>query len=135
MKPLRTGELARRAGVIRETLRFYERRGLLPRPPRTPSGYRTWPPETVERVRFIRRAQEIGFTLREIRGLLELRVDSRTPCAFVRRRAADKLRDIDRRLTALQRMRAAVRRLVTMCSGRGPVSECPILEALSAERR
>ena len=72
MERLRTGELARQAEVNLETIRFYERQGLLPRPPRTVSGYRTFPPEAVRQVRFIKRAQDLGFSLREVRGLLSL---------------------------------------------------------------
>lgn len=135
MEALRMGELARKAGVIRETLRFYERKGLLPRPPRTPSGYRAYPREMVGRVRFIRQAQESGFSLREIGELLELRVGPWATCAQVRRKATDKLREIDRKMANLRRMRAAMARLTRLCTGRGPVSRCPILEALSAERR
>ena len=87
MKALTIGHLAKEAGVNLETVRYYERRGLLPRPPRSPSGYRLFPAESRKRLRFIRRAQELGFSLREIRELLSLRLAHSTDGAAVRRRA------------------------------------------------
>lgn len=133
METLRAGEVARRAGVNRQTIRYYERRGLLPAPPRTRSNYRAYPADAVLRVRFIQRAQELGFTLEEIRELLSLRAAPRARCADVRRRAEAKVRDIDRRIRTLEVMRGALARLITECSGSGPVTECPILEALDSE--
>lgn len=130
---LRIGDLAQRAGINLETIRYYERRGLLARPPRTESGYRAFPPDAVRRIRFIKRAQELGFSLKEIKELLILRVDARTTCAEVRRRAQAKVADVDQKIRSLNRIRKALLRLTAACTGRGPVSECPILESLDSE--
>lgn len=124
------GELARRAGVNLETLRYYERRGLLPKPPRTPAGYRSFPAGSVGRVRFIKHAQALGFTLAEIKELLALRVDPDTTCADVRQRAEAKVLDIEQRIASLRAMKTALMRLAASCSARGPASECSILESL-----
>jgi len=135
MERLTTGRLAYEGGVNLETVRYYERRGLLPKPPRTPAGYRTFDVEALRRLRFIRQAQALGFSLKEIRELLALRVDPRTSCADVRRRAEAKIADIDQKLGTLRAMRKALIRLTAACAGRGPVSACPILESLEAPRR
>src|SRR2546425_11753674 len=94
MNSLRTAELARRGGVNLETIRYYERRGLLPKPPRTPTGYRTFDAEAVRRLRFIKQAQALGFSLKEVRELLALRIKAGTSCGEVRRRAEAKIADI-----------------------------------------
>ena len=130
MNSLRTGELARQADVNVETLRFYERKGLLPEPPRRTSGYREYPPDTVQRIRFIQRAKELGFTLREVKGLLELRVDPETTCAQVRRQAAEKIADVHQKIADLKTIEQALSKLMKSCSGHGPASDCPILEHL-----
>ncbi|MBA4065702.1 MAG: heavy metal-responsive transcriptional regulator [Isosphaera sp.] len=122
------GQLARQAGVGVETIRFYEREGLLAEPGRLPSGYRRYPPDAVERVRFIRRAQRLGFTLRESKELLDLRDDPDAGQVDARERAIDKLADIDARITELQGMRAELG-LVAVCRGREPVADCPIIAA------
>jgi Hg(II)-responsive transcriptional regulator len=133
MTGLKVGEVAKRAGVNLQTIHYYERRGLLPRPPRTESNYRAYPTEAVLRVRFVKRAQELGFTLKEIKDLLSLRAAPRTRCADVRVRAETKVRDIDDRVRTLEAMRKALTKLIGECSGSGPVSACPILEALNPE--
>jgi len=133
MTGLKIGELAKQATVNLQTIRYYERRGLLPRPPRTVSNYRVYPREAVVRVRFIKRAQELGFTLKEIKELLSLRAAPRARCADVRERAEIKVRDIDDKVRTLQSMRKALHKLIGECSGNGPVSRCPILEALDSE--
>lgn len=130
MQSLTIGEVAKGADVGVETVRFYEREGLISPPPRRRSGYRQYPPETVRRVRFIRRAKALGFTLKEIAELLAMRVDANTSCAQVRVLARAKISDIDERLAALQRVRDALERLARRCRGSGPTSECPILDAL-----
>jgi len=130
---LKIGELARAADVGVETIRYYERRGLLAQPPRRTSGYRQYPPQAVRRVRFIRRAQALGFTLKEIEDLLALRVDDERSCADVRALARAKLEDIERRVAELQQMGRALERVARRCRGRGPTSECPILEVLDEE--
>ncbi len=133
MTGLKVGEVAKQAGVNLQTVHYYERRGLLPSPPRTGSNYRAYPDDAVLRVRFIKRAQELGFTLREIKELLSLKAAPRTRCADVRERAEAKVQDVDARVRTLQAMRRALTKLIGECSGKGPVSECPILEALESE--
>jgi len=133
MKPLTIGQIARRAGVGVETVRFYERQGLLAGPARTASGYRQYTEDVVARLRFIRRAKELGFTLKEIAELLALRLDPETSCAEVRGRARAKIDDIEAKIRDLRRMRQALDKLVASCRGRGPISACPILDALDKE--
>ncbi len=130
MKTLTIGNVAGKAGVNIETLRYYERRGLLPKPPRTGSGYRMYPGDAVTRVRFIKRAQELGFSLREINELLALRVRPRAGCADVLQRAEAKVADIEEKIGDLKRMKKALAKLMDACPGKGPLSDCPILDAL-----
>lgn len=127
---LTVGQLAKRAGVGVPTLRFYERRGLLPPPPRRSSGYREYPVDSVRRVRFIRQAQELGFSLREITELLTLSANPASSCAAVRDKAAEKLIDIEAKLASLTRMRKVLIGLMEACPGDGPAETCPILAAL-----
>jgi MerR family mercuric resistance operon transcriptional regulator len=133
MKALTIGQVARHAGVGIETVRFYERQGLLEEPARKQSGYRQYGEDVVARLRFIRRAKELGFSLKEIKELLALRVDPTTTCAEVRSKAAAKLTDVEQKIEALQRIRKALVKLTAVCRGRGPTSECPILDALDGE--
>jgi MerR family mercuric resistance operon transcriptional regulator len=126
------GEVAARAGVNIQTLRYYERRGLLPRPDRTTSNYRRYSPDAVQRVRFVKRAQALGFSLSEVAELLALRVQRNGRCAGVRRRAEAKLADVEQKLRALRAMRTALVQLVKECRGEAPISACPILEAIDA---
>ncbi len=132
MESLSPSALARAAGVNQQTIRYYERRGLIPAPPRTGSGYREFPPDTLRRVRFIKQAQALGFTLREIQDLLNLRVRSGVGCKDIRERAREKVNDIGEKIATLKRMEEALTRLANRCRGRGPVEECPILDALDA---
>jgi MerR family transcriptional regulator, copper efflux regulator len=127
---LRIGALAAAAGVGRETVRFYERKGLIAEPPRSPAGYRRYPPDSVQRLRFIRRAQELGFTLGEISDLLALRVDEVSACGTVEIRAREKLEQVELKIADLRRMGASLNRLVDKCQAREPTSDCPILERL-----
>ena len=131
--PLAIGSVARLGGVSVETVRFYERQGLIDEPPRKESGYRQYPEEVVRRIRFARRARELGFSLREIKELLLLRFDPKAGCADVKRRAEVKIADIAQRIRTLQRMKRALTGLAAACSGRGSVAECPILQALDSE--
>ena len=133
MNGLTSSKLAKAAGVNVETLRYYIRRGLLPEPPRRDSGYRMYPPENVERLRFIKSAQELGFTLEEIQQLLSLRVDENATAEDVRQQAQEKVTQIDAKIAALQQMRDALAHLVEQCHGEGPTSDCPILDALSLD--
>src|SRR5213596_1331946 len=135
MDGLSTGEIAKQGGVNLETIRYYERRGLLPKPPRTPAGYRAFDAEAVRRIRFIKQAQALGFSLKEVRELLALRLDPRSSCADVRRRAEAKIADIEEKLRALRAMKRTLVRITAACAGRGPVSECPILESLEDRRQ
>ncbi len=132
-KSLTIGRLAREAGVNLETVRYYERRGLLQRPPRSASGYRLFPLEAARRLRFIRRAQELGFSLREIRELLSLRVSPTAKSADVRRRAEAKIADIEAKIRSLDSMKKTLQRLTKVCAGCGPIAECPILESLDGD--
>lgn len=131
MESLRTGEVARRAGVNVETLRFYERRGILPEPPRRQSGYREYPPETVEVIRFIKRAQELGFSLEEIRELLYLRRVPGRATGKVPRLVRSKISEIDHKIRDLEAMRDALRGLLGACEGSRSRKSCPIIESLS----
>lgn len=130
---LKIGEVAERGGVNLQTIRYYEREGLLPEPPRLESGYRMFPESTVARIRFIKRAQEIGFALSEIRELLSLRTDEKRERAEVRALAMAKMADIDAKIRTLKAMKTALNRLTERCSGCGPASECPILESIDSE--
>ena len=134
MQTLKSGELARQSDVNVETLRFYERKGLLPEPPRRMSGYREYPPETISLIRFIKRAQELGFSLREIKELLALRVKRGTSCVQVRQRAEEKITDVQQKIADLKVIERALKKLTATCTGRGPVSECPILDHLDKEK-
>jgi MerR family copper efflux transcriptional regulator len=130
MKPLTIGEVASRAGIGVETIRFYERRGLLSEPARNPSGYRQYQEEDIARLFFIKRAKGLGFTLKEVKELLSLRLDPVAACAEVQRRAEAKIGDIEAKLKSLERMKKALVKLVATCQGHGETSNCPILESL-----
>jgi len=125
------GAIARRAGVGIDTVRYYERAGLLDPRQRLASGYRRYSDAEVTRLRFIRRAQALGFSLKEIQELLDL--SSRRDVARVKRTAEAKLQDINARIAELQRVRDGLATLVKACPGHGRASECPILQALGAE--
>lgn len=135
MESLTIGKVARLAEVGVETIRFYEREGLIDEPPRRESGYRQYPEDTAHRLRFIRRAKELGFTLKEIKELLALRIEPETTCEDIRRRAEAKIGDIEQKIRTLKNMKKALMKLTLACSGRGPVSECPVLEAMGRDER
>jgi MerR family mercuric resistance operon transcriptional regulator len=130
---LKIGEVAERSGVNLQTIRYYEREKLLPEPPRLASGYRVYPDQTVRRIRFIKRAQEIGFTLAEIRELLAIRISADRDSSDVRTIAQAKITDIDEKIQTLQRMKKALGRITQRCSGCVSASECPILESIDSE--
>ena len=130
---MKIGEAADRGGVNLQTIRYYEREGLLPAPPRMASGYRLFNQDTVRRVRFIKRAQELGFTLAEIRELLTLRIEESRSSAEVRAIAQAKIADIDNKVRHLDAMKRALTHLTDRCSGHGPATECPILESLDSD--
>src|SRR6516162_3244306 len=125
LQSMTIGQVAKLAGVGVETIRFYEREGLLNKPKRRQSGYRVFSAEVVGRIRFIKQAKQLGFSLREIRDLLFLRVDGRATAADVKVRVDAKISQIDSRLRDLKRMRGALVRLSKTCTGRGPIGECP----------
>lgn len=131
MNGLTVGKLANESGVAVETLRYYERRGLLPAARRTESGYRLFQPDTVRRLRFIRRAQALGFSLDEISELLSLSDNPGERAAEVKQITQRKIADIEARIRDLQRMKRGLSKLDQCCSGHGSTRECPILAALA----
>ena len=133
MNGLTIGEVAAQAEVHIETLRYYERRGLVERPPRSASNYRLYPEDAVRRVRFIKRAQELGFSLNDIKELLSLCAAPEVECGEIRAHAEAKIKDIDDKIGALTAMKHALSTLVTECSGEGPLGDCPILESLETQ--
>lgn len=133
MKGLSVGKLARAAGVNVETVRYYERIGILPKPERRESGYRIYGEEDVHRLRFIKHAQQLGFSLKEIKELLELRVQPKSNCEEVRRQTEQKLKNVRQKIEDLQRIERALGELITACQHRQTTDECPILAALEEE--
>jgi len=131
MKTFTVGQVARRSGVGIETVRFYERQGLLDEPERRASGYRQYGDDDVAVLRFIRRAKQLGFTLKEIKGLLALRLDGSATRSDVRAQAIAKIADIGAKIRDLQRMQDALSVLTATCHGDGPATGCPILESLN----
>jgi DNA-binding transcriptional MerR regulator len=131
MESIGIGALARRAGVGIDTVRYYERSGLLLPRTRLASGYRRYSPAEVARLRFIRRAQGLGFTLKEVRDLLAL--SRRRDVAQVKRAAQAKLRDVEQRIASLQQVRRGLVSLIETCPGHGRAEDCPILKALGGE--
>ncbi len=129
-KPLTIGKLAGRAGVGVETLRFYERRGLLAEPDRRASGYRQYDEGVVARLRFIRRAKELGFTLKEVAELLDLQHDPEATRSDVRERVRAKVEDIEAKVRDLVRIKGVLLGLAETCHGHGPADDCPILRAI-----
>jgi len=130
MKALMIGQVASQSGVGVETIRFYERQGLLDPPTRRASGYRQYDEEVVTRIRFIRRGKELGFSLGEIDELLRLRVDP-DACAETKRRVGEKIEQINEKIRDLQRVRDALSDLASTCAENGEGGQCPILEALA----
>lgn len=130
---LTIGELAQRAQLGAETLRYYERLGLLAPEQRTASGYRLYAPQALERLDFIRRAQSLGFSLAQIGELLALHARPEDDMGAVRAIAALRLADIDAKLNDLQRMRAGLQTLLDACPGHGSTAQCPILAALQGK--
>lgn len=132
MRATTIGEAAQRAGVGVETIRFYERRGLIKRPPKPQgSGFRVYSDADIRRVKFVREAQRIGFSLNEIRELLALRTDPNADCANVQQQARIKLEEVEGKIGGLMQMKAALETLIAACPGRGNTKSCTILDALS----
>ncbi|MEX2541441.1 MAG: MerR family transcriptional regulator [Trueperaceae bacterium] len=136
---LKIGQVARQAGLGVETVRFYERQGLLEEPPRTDAGYRQYPTETVSRLRFIQRAKALGFSLAEIKELISLRLDfpadadADADAGEVRSRAQGKIDEIEAKIGDLRRMKSALVKLVSACDGASSTDYCPILTALEGD--
>ena len=133
VKPMTIGQVAKLAGVGVETIRFYEREGLLNKPKRKESGYRMFGPEVVNRIQFIKSVKELGFSIREIRELLFLRVDSRGTAAEVKRRIDLKIDQIDRRISDLKKVRTALAQ-ISRSAGKAPLTESPLLDVLAKKR-
>lgn len=131
MQVLTIGQVARQAGIGVETVRYYEREGLIPAPPRSASGYRHYPADSVRRLAFIRHAKALGFSLADIRELLALRTESGASSEPVRQLAEAKLMEIRDKIAALEKMQQTLEHLVEQCPGHVPTSECPILDALA----
>ncbi len=133
MKSLTRGVVAKQAGLGIETIRFYEQKGLIPLPSRSESGYRQYSADIIRRLEFIQRAKDLGFSLKEITDLLSLRVDPKTTCSNVKQRTEAKIAEVTRKISELQRIRKALNRLVKSCRGKGPRTDCPILDALETK--
>lgn len=130
---MKIGELAQRSGVRIDTVRYYEREGLLPRATRLASGYRVYDDADVRRLRFVRRAKALGFSLPEIRDLLFLSDHRDEDMAAMKAAAIDRLAAVDSKLAELTRIREGLQALIESCPGYGAVAECPILGALAGD--
>jgi MerR family mercuric resistance operon transcriptional regulator len=131
---LQIGQLAKLVDVNLQTIRYYEREKLLPKPSRLPSGYRVYPMDSARRIRFIKRSQQLGFTLAEVRELLSLRVDAKRDRSDVRAIANAKVADIDAKIQALTAIRRSLLEITDHCKGSGPAKDCPILASLDSEQ-
>ncbi|MGE0440856.1 MAG: heavy metal-responsive transcriptional regulator [Gemmatimonadales bacterium] len=128
--PLKIGQVAKAAEVNIETIRYYERRGLFPNPQRTTAGYRQYDNDAVRRLKFVKRAQDLGFSLKEIKELLALRVRHGAACTAVERQVRQKIIRVEQMLSELNRVRKVLGRLADACHARSPTEECPLLEIL-----
>jgi Hg(II)-responsive transcriptional regulator len=131
---LTIGQVAEGAGVGVETVRFYQRSGLIPEPPRRGTEHRRYPSEAVARIRFIRGAQNVGFSLKEIEELMALRIEPGASKTDVKARAQQKVSEIERKMHDLQRMRDTLVKLIGACDGMGSLDDCPILDAFDQGR-
>ena len=129
MKYLTTGQLAKSAEVHIETVRYYERKGLIPVPPRRKSGYRSYPPDTVTRIQFIKRAQALGFSLTEISDLLSLRLEPDASCAEIKNRALSKIEQIEVKIESLKKIKRTLQEISCQCDGENTIRDCSILKA------
>jgi Hg(II)-responsive transcriptional regulator len=127
---LTIGQVAAAAAVNTQTVRYYERRGLFPTPRRTPAGYRQYAEDAVTRLRFIKRAQALGFTLKETRELLALRVRQGSACDAVQRQVRQKIELVEQRIGDLRQIKRTLERLAAACAARRPTDACPILDAM-----
>jgi len=127
------GRLAKAAGVNIDTIRYYERHGLLPRAARRDSGYREYEAGDVARLSFIRRAKDLGFSLTDIGELLSLSNDRRGDMRGVKRKAEERLADVERKIAELKRVQRGLKTLIDACPGHGELATCPIVAALSGD--
>jgi MerR family copper efflux transcriptional regulator len=127
---LTIGQLAKKAGVRQTTLRYYERRGLLPEPERRDSGYRAYDADNIARIQFIRNAQQLGFSLEEIKELLDLRLEPGVTCANVRHKGEAKLAEIEEKIRVLRSIHERLSALLDACAGDYPLRQCSVLDAL-----
>lgn len=130
---MRTHEVAERAGVNAQTLRYYERRGILPDPPRSQAGYRDYPASAVQVLRFVKRSQELGFTLAEVEGLLELAEGGPDSCQAARALAEGHIAELEGKIADLQRMRDSLAALVITCERPRADRSCPLLATLESD--
>lgn len=130
-KTITRGQLAKSTGIGIETVRFYEQKGLLEAPKRSSSGYRQYPTEAIDRVNFITRAKNLGFSLNEILELLSLKVSKKSKCRDIKQVAANKVDEIDSKISDLKKIKKALGKLIKICQENKPTSECPILDALN----
>ena len=127
------GEVAKRADVNKETVRYYEQRELIPKPDRRRSGYRIFTQRHIDQIKFIKRAQQLGFTLTEIKELLELRLDEESSCSEIKEEAQQKYQDVSEKIDDLLRIKETLTNLIDSCSKDRPIRDCPILEALEGK--
>lgn len=136
MKTMTVGQLAKKVQINIETVRYYERRGLLPEPIRSESRYRQYTENDVARILFIKRAKELGFTLKEISELLSLKIDSETTCGDVKKLSESKIANVEEKIRDLQKIKKKLEELVILCDQENAsTSECPILEALEPKTK
>jgi MerR family mercuric resistance operon transcriptional regulator len=128
MKGLTIGKVAKEANVNIETVRYYERLGLISKPPRTESGYRQFPVEVVQRIKFIKRAQELGFTLLEVNKLLSVSDGKDYDCHDIQQFASKKLEEIEQKISDLEKIKSILYDLSKKCPGQSPLDKCSILE-------
>ena len=124
------GEVAQQTKLTPQAIRLYERNRIIKKPGRNESGYRAYTNEDVRRLNFVKNAKELGFTLKEIRELLNLKVDPKTTCAQVKKVTISKIFLFDTRIKEMQKFRRALTRLADTCNGKGPAGDCPILDAM-----
>lgn len=132
---LTRGQVAKCTGVGTEALRFYEKQGLLPEPKRDVSGYRRYTPEMVQQIRFVTHAKELGFTLQEIKELIELKDLAEDNCISICRRVDAKIAEVERKIRTLTLLKKCLKRLSAACDGRQPIESCPIFHFIEQMER
>jgi len=132
---MKIGKVAKLSDVGVETIRYYEREGLLAEPQRRPSGYRQYDESVVARLQFIRRTKELGFTLAEIKDFLSLWFDANTRCEHIRQRAEKKITDIEEKIRTLQKMKRSLKKVIGECESKNSVDDCPLMEGIDTGKR